>query len=677
MKRLKIILQSKYLFKVLAITLLLFSYFYTIYYPFKSKYSEEDNTFIGTVKLYKIKDDKLIINLKAKEKLIIYYKYESLVFNKLNVGDKVKVIGTIEEASTSTIFNAFDYKKYLYNRKIYYIVKASSIDKIENNKSIINTIKNIINDRIEDYKSKNYIRTLILGSNSLDNDVKDNYRTLGISHLFSASGMHINLIISILYYYLNRVSYNKKSKYIISDIFLLLYLVISPTSSLLRSVITYLLLTINDMFNLNIKKIDILLFTLSICLIINPFIIYDIGFIYSYAIAFFLSLFYIKSNNKYMKIIYIGVVSFLVSMPITIYTSYEINFFSIIVNIILTPILSIILLPLSILSLFIPILDNLLFLITNTLEKITTFLSNINIFKLILSKPNIILIIIYYLVIIFILKYKKYFYLIIVLIIIHRLLPYFNSNLEITILDVGQGDSILISYPNNKGNIIIDTGSENDYRIRKEIIPYLKSKGITKISFMIISHGDEDHVGGAPNLIDNFTVDKVILNNDTYTDLEEKLISKLKDKDIKYYNKIDKINIGKRYMYFLNRKEFSNENDNSVVIYFEYLDYKFLFMGDASSSTEDYLLDSYNLKDISFLKVGHHGSKTSSSSDFIEVINPKISVISVGEKNYYGHPNEGVLNNLAKSKIYRTDIMGSINFKFNKNNVKIIKMKGE
>ena len=163
-------------------------------------------------------------------------------------------------------------------------------------------------------------------------------------------------------------------------------------------------------------------------------------------------------------------------------------------------------------------------------------------------------------------------------------------------------------------------------------------------------HGDEDHVGGAPTLIDNFTVDKVILNNDSYTDLEEKLISKLKDKDIKYYNKIDKINIGKRYMYFLNRKEFSNENDNSIVIYFEYLDYKFLFMGDASSSAEDYLLDSYNLKDISFLKVGHHGSKTSSSSDFIEGINPKISVISVGENNYYGHPNKEVLNNLAKSK---------------------------
>ena len=101
-------------------------------------------------------------------------------------------------------------------------------------------------------------------------------------------------------------------------------------------------------------------------------------------------------------------------------------------------------------------------------------------------------------------------------------------------------------------------------------------------------------------------------------------------------------------------------------------------MGDASSTTEEYLLDKYNIKDISFLKVGHHGSKTSSSTNFINTINPKISSISVGEHNYYGHPNIEVLNNLSKSKIYRTDIMGSVNFKFNKNKVIINKkIKGE
>ena len=673
MRRLKIILQSKYTFKILALTLLLFSYLYTNYYPFKSKYNEEDNIFIGTVKSYKIKENNLIINLKGKEEIIVYYNYKSLVFNNLNIGDTLKIKGELSLPKSSTNFNTFDYQKYLYHKKIYYIVSASSIDKIKNNKNIINTIKNIINDKIKNHKSKDYINTLLLGNNTLDNDTKSNYRTIGISHLFSASGMHINLIIGILYYYLNKVSYNKKVKYIISDIFLILYLILSFTPSLLRSTTCYILLTINDIFNLNIKKKDILLLTLSFCLIINPFIIYDIGFIYSYTISFFLSIFYIKSKNKILSISYISLISFLVSIPITIYTTYEINFLSIIVNTFLTPILSLLLLPLSILSIFIPILDNLLYIITTLLEKISLSLSNINLLKLTLAKPDIILIFIYYLIIIYLLKYKRKFYLIIILIFIHSLIPYFDNNLEITMFDVGQGDSYLISYPHNKGNILIDTGSNNEYRIKNEIIIYLKSKGISKINYLIISHGDEDHVGGSLSLINNFKVDKVILNRGEYSNLEKELITELKKKNIKYTNKVDKIKIDNNYLYFLNNKDFYNENDNSSIIYFTYLKYKFLFMGDASSTTEQYLLDKYKLKNLSFLKVGHHGSKTSSSPSFINTINPKISSISVGAKNYYGHPSIEVLDTLSKSKIYRSDIMGSVIYKFNKNKVKITK----
>ena len=673
MRRLKIILQSKYTFKILALTLLLFSYLYTNYYPFKSKYNEEDNIFIGTVKSYKIKENNLIINLKGKEEIIVYYNYKSLVFNNLNIGDTLKIKGELSLPKSSTNFNTFDYQKYLYHKKIYYIVSASSIDKIKNNKNIINTIKNIINDKIKNHKSKDYINTLLLGNNTLDNDTKSNYRTIGISHLFSASGMHINLIIGILYYYLNKVSYNKKVKYIISDIFLILYLILSFTPSLLRSTTCYILLTINDIFNLNIKKKDILLLTLSFCLIINPFIIYDIGFIYSYTISFFLSTFYLKSKNKILSISYISLISFLVSIPITIYTTYEINFLSIIVNTFLTPILSLLLLPLSILSIFIPILDNLLYIITTLLEKISLSLSNINLLKLTLAKPDIILIFIYYLIIIYLLKYKRKFYLIIILIFIHSLIPYFDNNLEITMFDVGQGDSYLISYPHNKGNILIDTGSNNEYRIKNEIIIYLKSKGISKINYLIISHGDEDHVGGSLSLINNFKVDKVILNRGEYSNLEKELITELKKKNIKYTNKVDKIKIDNNYLYFLNNKDFYNENDNSSIIYFTYLKYKFLFMGDASSTTEQYLLDKYKLKNLSFLKVGHHGSKTSSSPSFINTINPKISSISVGAKNYYGHPSIEVLDTLSKSKIYRSDIMGSVIYKFNKNKVKITK----
>ena len=672
MKRLKTILQSRYIFKILTILILIITIIYTKYYPFKSVFNTNDTEFIGIVEDYIIKDNQIKISLKSKERIIVTYKYTGKVFNNLSYGDKIKVTGVLKEPSTNNIFNNFNYKKYLYNKKIYYIIEASKIDKIQNNNNNIYTIKNLLYTRINSLKSSNYIKALLFGDNKLDKEIKTSYQINGISHLFSVSGFHINFITSIIYFYLDRVTYNKKIKYITVDIFLVLYLLLCNTTSLLRCTVMNILLSINHLLKLNIKKIDIVLLTLILCIIINPFIIYDIGFIYSYTISFFLILYKnkYKTNNKLLKIIYISLISFLVSLPINIYTSYEINFLSIILNIIIVPIVSLILLPLSLLTLIFPILDNILYLITSILEKISLYTSNINIFKQILSKPSIILIIIYYLVIILILSKNKHYYLILILLIFHKTIPLYNSNLEVVMFDVGEADSMLISTPSKKVNILIDTGRGIDIN---NIIIYLKSIGISKLNYLIITHGDEDHIGGALYLIDNFKVDNVILNKGDYTELEVELITHLKNKNIKYTNNINKIPLLGSYMYLLNTKKFSNENDNSIVTYFEYQKYKFLFMGDSSSKTEEYLINNYNLTNISFLKVGHHGSNTSSSPLFINKITPKVSLISVGRNNFYHHPNKEVLTNLSNSVIYRTDINKSIKIKIN-NKVKITKL---
>lgn len=672
MKKLKMILQSRYIFKILTILILIITIIYTKYYPFKSVFNTNDTEFIGIVEDYIIKDNQIKISLKSKERIIVTYKYTGKVFNNLSYGDKIKVTGVLKEPSTNNIFNNFNYKKYLYNKKIYYIIEASKIDKIQNNNNHIYTIKNLLYTRINSLKSSNYIKALLFGDNKLDKEIKTSYQINGISHLFSVSGFHINFITSIIYFYLDRVTYNKKIKYITVDIFLVLYLLLCNTTSLLRCTVMNILLSINHLLKLNIKKIDIVLLTLILCIIINPFIIYDIGFIYSYTISFFLILYKnkYKTNNKLLKIIYISLISFLVSLPINIYTSYEINFLSIILNIIIVPIVSLILLPLSLLTLIFPILDNILYLITSILEKISLYTSNINIFKQILSKPSIILIIIYYLVIILILSKNKHYYLILILLIFHKTIPLYNSNLEVVMFDVGEADSMLISTPSKKVNILIDTGRGIDIN---NIIIYLKSIGISKLNYLIITHGDEDHIGGALYLIDNFKVDNVILNKGDYTELEVELIIHLKNKNIKYTNNINKIPLLGSYMYLLNTKKFSNENDNSIVTYFEYQKYKFLFMGDSSSKTEEYLINNYNLTNISFLKVGHHGSNTSSSPLFINKINPKVSLISVGRNNFYHHPNKEVLTNLSNSVIYRTDINKSIKIKIN-NKVKITKL---
>ena len=155
----------------------------------------------------------------------------------------------------------------------------------------------------------------------------------------------------------------------------------------------------------------------------------------------------------------------------------------------------------------------------------------------------------------------------------------------------------------------------------------------------------------AINLVNNFKVEKVIFNCGEFNDLEKELIKALDKKKIPYYSCIKELNIDNNKLYFLNNKDYGNENDNSSVIYTELNNYKFLFMGDAGIEAEKDLIEKYNLKDIDALKVGHHGSKTSSSKKFINEIKPKYSVISVGKNNRYGHPNKEVLDNLKNSKI--------------------------
>ena len=178
-------------------------------------------------------------------------------------------------------------------------------------------------------------------------------------------------------------------------------------------------------------------------------------------------------------------------------------------------------------------------------------------------------------------------------------------------------------------------------------------------------------MGEGINLVNEFKVEKVIFNHGKYNELELELINILEEKNIPYYQNIKELAIGDNKFYFLNNKLYDNENDNSSVIYTELNNHKFLFMGDAGIEVEEGLIEKYNLQDIDVLKVGHHGSKTSSSKEFIDEVNPKYSIISVGRNNRYGHPNKEVLENLEDSKIYRTDEDGSILFKIKNNKLKI------
>lgn len=650
---------------------------YTCLYQRKSVYSVADKEFIGTVYKIKATADKITIHVKAKEKLVVNY-YQELP-EEIKLGDKLQISGNLLIPSKNTIPNQFNYKEYLYYNGINYIVVADSISKIENNTKIIYYLKEKVNQRILSISYANeYIKTFILGdTTSLDDSVINSFRQNGISHLFSISGMHISLFAAIILSFLKRISYNNFYNYSVVIAFLSFYaILIGSSPSVIRSLIMYILFSLNKLFNLKIKKIDLMCLVLIIILLINPYYLYNISFQYSYIISFSLVLYSYKISkvkNKIMKSLYTSLISFLVSFPICIYNFYQANVFSIILNIFLIPYVSIIIFPLSLICFIIPKLSIILHFFISILESISLFISKYSIGIICFSKPNIYLIIIYYILIIMFLHNYKNIYLF-VLLFIHKTFIYFDPTIKVSYLDVGQGDSIFIKYPYNKSNILIDTGgllNSNYSVISNKTIPYLKSIGIYKINYLILSHGDYDHMGEAINLINSFKVDKVIFNCGTHNNLEKKLINVLDKKKIKYYSCIKELSIDNNKLYFLQTKEYNNENDNSNVIYTEFNNYKFLFMGDAGIDKEKDILKKYNISGIDVLKIGHHGSKTSSSKEFIHSTNPKYSLISVGKNNRYGHPKETILNTLKNSKIYRTDLDGSIIFKIKSNSSKI------
>ena len=682
LKKLRIILQSNYFYLFLMLFVAILLYFNACD---KSKYDINDDVIIGTITSYYIDNDKLVITIFGKEKVLCnyYFKDENNTFD-YELGDKIKLFGKLKLPSNNSIFNGFNYREYLKYERINYIFDIDEIIKISNNKSIMYKLKNSIINIINKSPNKDYLHTFLLGNNKyIDKEVMESYRINGISHLFSISGMHISLLSMIILKLLKNYKFKKE----VVILFLLIYMTLTDfLPSILRSGIFFILIYLNKKFNLNISMFKLMIILLFICVLIDPYIVYKIGFQYSYTISFYLITFnqlINKSKNKLYKLFIVSFISFIVSVPIAINNFSQINVLSIFLNIFFVPIVSSIIFPLSLITFLFPFFNNLFAILINIFELLSITFSKIDNFIFIMSKISTLFIIIYYIIIsitLYFLSKNKYKYIVSLMFIfvIHYNITIFNKGLEITYIDVGQGDSIFIKFPNDKSNILIDTGGKvtygnlkNNYSVGKNIVDYLKSMGIRKLDYLIITHGDFDHMGDSLYLIDKFKVENVIFNCGEFNVLEKELIKVLDEKKIKYYSCIKELNIDNNKLYFLQTKKYDNENDNSNVIYTEFNGYKFMFMGDAGVEKEKDILDKYNLANIDVLKVGHHGSKTSSSKGFIDEIKPKYAIISVGKNNRYGHPNIEVLNNLYNSKIYRTDQDGSIMFKIKNNKLKI------
>ena len=679
MKKLKNILQSKYIFFILLLITLISSLI-----RINLKKVDIETPFEGILENYTIDGNKLSFILKNKYSLkCTYYikdENELKVLKNLNLGIKLRVEGNIDNPKSNTIPNTFNYKKYLKSKNIYKVMSVENYKVINYKTNIIYKIKNKIIKKVDKYKSKRYISAFILGDKKyLDDEVKNRYQELGVSHIFAISGMHVSLITGILFFILKKIKDNLKYFIVIS--FLIIYVFLTGLqASVLRSVSFFIVNYLNKKYSFDLDIKNTFLIAVIILLIIYPNLIIDIGFQYSSIISFSLINFSYLIKENYLKTsLTISIIAFFVSLPITINNNFEINILSIINNLFIVPYISYILYPLSILTFFIPIFDNLLFIFCNLIEVISSHLLVLNI---IIPKMNVLTIIIYYLCLyIFFKTYKKiYLIFILCLLLITKYFYIIDPSYNIYYLDVSQGDSSLIRYKNEA--ILIDTGGsvsfkedewkkKKEYHISDSTITFLKSIGVSKINYLVLTHGDADHMGEAVNLVENFKVEKVILNCGETNNLEKELIKVLEKKNIKYNFCIKELKVSNNKLYFLQTKEYDNENDNSIVTYLNIHNKKFMFMGDASINVEKKILEKYKVTNIDFLKVGHHGSDTSSSKEFINSVNPKYSIISVGKNNRYGHPKESVLKTIKNSNIYRTDLNGTIMLKIKSNKFNI------
>lgn len=680
MIKLRTILLQSNIYRVTIVGVIIYALIVTLLPKYESVYKGSEEDFLCSIDNYKIEEDKMNLELACKEKLVgsYYFKNDEYKFfkKKVNIGSSVIVKGKLVSPKNNTVPYLFNYKKYLYNKRVYYTLKIDSIKILNENSNPFIKLKNRVIKHVNSYKDSTYLYAFILGKTELISDeVLTSYRENGISHLFALSGLHVSIFSSILLFILKKLRFKEILNYVLIFIFLLLFSFITGFSpSILRATLLFFLLSINKVFYLNIRTLDILYLVFIILVIINPFIIYNLSFILSFTAAFFLifSSDLLKGKNYFVSLFKVSLLSYFASLPLSIYYFGYTNLLGTILNLVFVPLVSFVVFPLTLLTFIISKFYSILNITTNLLESLSLLFNK---FKIIIYFPriNLIFVFIYLSILMLYIKFKKKIclYLIIVLLIFFKIRPYMDNNTYIYYIDVGQGDSILVVTPHLNKTILIDTGGivsfNENYKsniVKNKTIPFFRRIGINKVDYLFLTHGDYDHAGEANELLSNFCVKKVFINKGNINNIEKKINNKevLRLKNFV----IDNIKVNS-----LNNNVFNNENDDSTILLFNIYDYKFLFMGDASIKTEEYLLNNYILPNVDILKVGHHGSYTSTSTDFINVIKPKYSVISVGENNMYKHPNKSVLDILDNTKLFRTDVDGTIEVKISKKGYKV------
>ena len=686
---------------------------------------------------YKIETEK-INNIKLKKKFILLTKNKEIEY-----GNKIKLEGTYIKPSKSRNYRGFDYSNYLKTENIYGTIEQNGKIELIKEKNINyffiilykvkNKIIKNINNKFPEETRGLFLGILLGDKSSIEENVRQNFADSSLSHILAVSGTHISYVVICISVLFKKLKLNKNIRKVLTSLVLFMYLYLVDFSvSATRAVIMSTIVIMQMLFYRKQDTITTIAFSSIIILINNPYSILNIGFLLSYGgtigIILFVNRISIESKEdffqrfkSYLKDICIVTISAqTIIMPIIIYYFNTISFTFIISNIIASliigPIIMIGLVIIAISFFKIPIISliirfyNILIVI---LVRTADIISKIPMSKIYLKTPTTLEIIFYYSVVfliallIYIKKSNRKFIKKTIQIDIYNLKNFFINNrnkvlifisivilisitsikipkeLKINFIDVGQGDSCLITTPQNK-KVIVDSGGSESYDVGKNVLlPYLLDKRITKIDYIMISHFDTDHCKGFEYVLENIKVKNVIISKQCETSENFKQIMKIIRKkriNLIIVQKETKIKIDNFTTVDIlspqSENIADNMNDNSIVAKFEAYNFSILFTGDASEKIEKELIkEKINLKS-DILKVSHHGSKTGTSEEFLKSVKPKIALIGVGENNKFGHPTKDVIKRLTenKIKIYRTDTDGEIRIKIKKSkNIKIKK----
>lgn len=574
-------------------------------------------------------------------------------------------------------------------------VSISNVDlnscHITNSKNIIEKQRDFIIKKLNNSSLSHpeYVIALVTGDvNGINTDFIDKVKDIGIYHLLAVSGSHIATISFLIYQPLVRLNI---PKVIINGLIILFLSIFAYYTGFAPSALRAILATTTVILISNktkIASIDILGLIFLVMTFFKPDYLYDIGFQFSFIISFFIIISFplLKKLTFIKNIFVLTFIAQLSSTIISIYHFNQIQWIGLLSNLIFVPFYSFIIFPLAIFLFFAyhfvsdTALPNLVFdkiyIVHNKLLDLFLTFKYYQIFIAPKSAVefSIFVLLIVLIYIFFCYKKMKILFLFIIVFIVLCVFNVRPNVSTITFFDVGQGDS-LIFQTRKQETVMVDTGGKevkigniDNHNIAKyHIIPTLKQKRITKIDHLIITHPHADHIGELPYIAQHIRIKKLYINLYSYSEIELikiKRLCKINNIELIDATTIQFIQLNNSKISFLHGDipNSNDKNEHSIILLIEYQRYKMLLPGDVTKNNESKLMKIYQLPKIDILKVAHHGSKTSSSESFINLIKPTISIISSGKNNKYHLPNRETLQTLRSinSSILNTQDVGEI-----------------